>query len=300
VRAAVEAEWRELVTSRQRQRRVTAWTSIAAGLAAVAVGAWLVVSLSGRERSPLATLIVATGAIEVRNGPSADWEPLTQGSTVSTGDEVRTTESSRVALELVSGVELRLDRASRLVFNERDLATLEQGAAYVDSGVAAGPIIGGFALRTSAGTVWHVGTQYEARVSASRLRVGIREGGVRIDTPRGAVSGVAGEQIVVDRGQVTRSDLVAHDASWSWVGAVAPAFEIEGRTFAEFLRWVARETGREVVYASSDAAGEASRIVLRGSIEGLPPDESIAAVGSTTELAVTVDGGRIEVATAPR
>jgi len=294
VRTAVESEWRELVSARRRRRNFTVWAA-AAGVAAAAFAVWLAMPLLDREGPVVATLVQASGAIEYRDGPRADWAPLVEGAAVSSQQEIRTSGSSRAAFELPSGLALRVDRASRLVFDERDVASLEEGAAYVDSGTSPGALTSRFALRTAAGTVRHVGTQYEARLDANRLRVAIREGSVRIDTPGGAVSGVAGEQILVDENQITRSDLPAHDPSWAWVGAVAPPFVIEGRTLAEFLRWASRETGRDLLYASDDAEREAARIVLRGSIEGLSPDESIAAVGSTTGLAVEVRAGRIEV-----
>ena len=294
VRAAVESEWRELVSARRRRRNFT-FSAAAAGVAAAAIAVWLAVPLLDHEQPVVATLVQSSGAVEYRDGPRADWAPLGAGATVSSRQEIRTSGSSRAAFELASGLELRIDRASRLVFDESEVASLEQGAAYVDSGTSPGALASRFALRTAAGTVRHVGTQYEVRLDANRLRVAIREGSVRIDTPDGAVSGVAGEQLLVDEGRVTRSDLPAHDPAWDWVGAVAPTFVIEGRTLAEFLRWASRETGRGLLYASDEAEREAARIVLRGSIEGLRPDESIAAVGSTTGLAVEVRAGRIEV-----
>jgi ferric-dicitrate binding protein FerR (iron transport regulator) len=297
VRTAVESEWRQLVSARRRRRDVTVWAA-AAGMAVAALAVWLAVPLLDRDQPLVATLVQSSGVVEYRDGPRADWAPLSEGAALSSSQEVRTSGSSRAALELTSGLELRIDRASHLVFDEPDAASLEQGAAYVDSGTSPGAIASRFTLRTAAGTVRHVGTQYEARVDASRLRVAIREGSVRIETPDAAVSGVAGEQILVDGGNITRSDLPAHDAAWDWVGAVAPTFDIEGRTLAEFLRWASRETGLDLLYVSDVAEREAAGTVLRGSIEGLRPDESIAAVVSTTGLIVDVRPGRIEVRSA--
>jgi ferric-dicitrate binding protein FerR (iron transport regulator) len=297
VRTAVESEWRELVSVRRRRRSFTLWAA-AAGVGAAALAVWLAVPLLDREQPVVATLVQSSGSVEYRDGPRADWEPLGAGATFSSRQEIRTSALSRAAFELASGLELRIDRASHLVFDGSDVASLERGAAYVDSGTLPGALAGRFALRTAEGTVRHVGTQYEARLDTNRLRVGIREGSVHIDTPGGTVSGVAGEQIVVDEGRVTRSDLPAYDPAWEWVGAVAPTFVIEGRTLAEFLRWASRETGLDLFYASDEAEREAARIVLRGSIEGLRPDESIAAVSSTTGLAVEVRAGRIEVRSA--
>ncbi len=96
-------------------------------------------------------------------------------------------------------------------------------------------------------------------------------------------------------GASTRLDLPAHDTSWNWAGAVALAYPIEGSTLLAFLRWAARETGRELVFADAQTEEAASRIVLRGSVEGLTPDESILAVRATTGLAIEVARERIEV-----
>jgi len=297
VRTAVESEWRQLVSARRRRQQVTVWAA-AAGVAVAALAVWLAMPLLDREQPVAATLVQSSGVIEYRDGPRADWAPLGEGATLFSSQEVRTSASSRAAFELASGPELRIDRASHLVFDELEVASLEQGAAYVDSGTAPGAIASRFTLRTGAGTIRHLGTQYEARVDANRLRVAIREGSVRIETPGAAVSGIAGEQILVDGGNITRSDLPAHDPAWDWIGAVTPTFDIEGRTLAEFLRWASRETGLDLLYVSDTAEREAVGTVLRGSIEGLRPDESIAAVVSTTGLVVDVRADRIEVRSA--
>lgn len=51
-----------------------------------------------------------------------------------------------------------------------------------------------------------------------------------------------------------------------------------------FADWVARETGRKVVYQSPAAQSAAGELRLRGSIAGLDPDTALNAVLSTTQL----------------
>jgi ferric-dicitrate binding protein FerR (iron transport regulator) len=291
IRAAVEAEWREAVAARRRQRRTGLWAT-AAGVALAAVTLWLAVPLLGRGGPPAGTLLQASGTVERRTNPLTGWEALAPGSSIRRADEIRTAAHARAVLALAPGVTLRLDQASRLVF-ERDGATvLSDGAAYVDLGSQPTPETAAFALRTPAGTVHHLGTQYEARIDGRRLQVAVREGRIRIDTPGGPVSGVAGEQTTLDDGRVTRRELAAHDATWDWVVELAPSYPIEGSTLLDFLSWATRETGRELI-ATPEVRLEASRIVLHGSVEGLNPDESIAAVRGTTGLAIEVEPGRI-------
>lgn len=292
IRAAVEEEWRDVVAARHRQRRVGLWAA-AAGVAVAAVGVWSAVPLlRGGGTPPAGTLLQASGTVELRSNPLAGWKPLAAGSSIGRTDEIRTAGDSRAVLTLTPAITLRLDQASRLAFARDSQARLIGGAAYVDLGSRPTPETAAFALQTPAGTVRHFGTQYEARIDGRTLRVAVREGRVRIDTPGGPVAGVAGEQITLDGARVTRRELAAHDATWDWVVELAPAYPIEGSTLLDFLSWAARETGRELI-ATPNTRLEASRIVLHGSVEGLNPDESIAAVRGTTGLAIDVGSAQI-------
>ena len=65
----------------------------------------------------------------------------------------------------------RLDSNTQLAFNDAHEASLSQGAVYVDSGSEAGARAADFLLETPVGSVRHLGTQYEARVTDGELRV---------------------------------------------------------------------------------------------------------------------------------
>jgi len=132
-------------------------------------------------------------------------------------------------------------------------------------------------------------------VAGSVLTVGVREGLVAIETSGQQTLGRAGQVVTLQNGQVTRTGLAANAEAWNWASSIAPPFAIEGRTVHEFLTWAGRETGRQVVYSSPEAAQRARAIVLRGSMEGLTPDEAVSAVLSTTALQPAVDDGHIRV-----
>jgi hypothetical protein len=53
---------------------------------------------------------------------------------------------------------------------------------------------------------------------------------------------------------------------------------------ANFLDWIASETGREVVYATPAVRDLANSIRLHGSIRGLDPETALNVVLQTTEL----------------
>ena len=113
---------------------------------------------------------------------------------------------------------------------------------------------------------------------------------------RGAVLAEAGELLAVSgTGQVTRTTRTPNDSAWDWVHRVTPPFSIEGRTVHEFLAWAGRETGRPVEYASPDVARQARSVTLNGTVEGLPPENALAAVLATTSLEATLAGDRIRI-----
>lgn len=297
VRSAVEAEWRRQVEARAARRRYTGW-AVAAGVAVAAVGAWLASPLYRPEPTAVATVARVVGDVGIETG-GGQWVPLSAGSVVESGTVLRTGAGGRAAVDLESGVQLRLDVGTELALNDVDEATLSRGAVYVDSGVAAGGDAR-FILETPAGDVRHLGTQYSAAFDDGALRVGVREGRVEISGQRASVVAAAGESVLIDDGRVTRSALARNAPEWDWVANVIPPFEIEGRTVHEFLVWASRETGHDVAYASPEVESVANRVTLSGTVEGLPPQQAVEAVLATTSLAARVADGRIEVASANR
>jgi ferric-dicitrate binding protein FerR (iron transport regulator) len=179
-------------------------------------------------------------------------------------------------------------------------ARLRHGGVYVDSGVTGADASRELELDTPVGSVRHLGTQYEARVSDGSLKVGVREGLVAIEAHGQQTVGRAGEVLTLKDGQTIRDVIAANADAWGWASSIAPPFAIEGRSVDEFLTWAGRETGRQVVYASAEAAQRARTIVLKGSTQGLTPDDAVAAVLATTPLHPSIDDGHIRVeATSP-
>ena len=54
------------------------------------------------------------------------------------------------------------------------------------------------------------------------------------------------------------------------------------------------------MYGSPDAEQQAREVILSGTLEGLTPDEAVAAVLSTTSLQAVADGDRIRIEAATR
>ena len=111
----------------------------------------------------------------------------------------------------------------------------------------------------------------------------------------------AGEQLTIgSTGALTRAAVDRQDPGWNWITDVTPPYAIEDRRLAEFLAWVCRETGRDLVFASPQVEAEAREIILRGSVAGLSPDAALAAVMATTNLSYSDDNGRLTIQPAVR
>jgi hypothetical protein len=293
VRAAVEAEWRSTVAARHRRRLVTGWAA-AASVTVAALGVWLVRPLLQVEPQVVASLTRTVGSVE-QNVGDGRWTPVATPAPLVSGVQLRTARDGRAALQLENGVELRLDARTLVAFEDTGHARLSQGAVYVDSGSPPGTRSPGFVLDTPAGAVTHLGTQYEARVVEGSVRVGVREGRVRLSHASGDLVGAAGESFTVRGNEVIRAPLAPTAPEWNWVADVTPPFNIDGRSVEDFLVWAARQTGRTIVYASPAAAQQARRATLSGTVEGLTPDEAVRAVLSTTSLAPDIGSERIRV-----
>lgn len=282
VRAAVEAEWRDVVAARRPRRRLAPWLAVAS-VAALAAGTWLVAPRLMTGPAEIASVARVTGGADYRREQGDSWQPLRAGTNLRPGDEIRTAVDGRVALQFEDGLDVRLDTTTTLAMSDSDTASLAAGRVYVDAGPA-GAASRDFAIDTALGQVRHVGTQYMAGLDAAgRLGVAVREGSVALDTGREPVIARAGESLTVSQdGRVVRAHLTAQDEQWAWARAIVPAFAIEGQSLDAFLAWAARETGRQLVYSSAEAAREAESIELKGSVSGLAPEAAVAAVLTTT------------------
>lgn len=297
-REAVEAEWRSVTTPRARERRTPRryanWAAAAASIAVAAVTVWAVRSNVDAPAATVASLVRIEGEVQ-QDGGDGRWVSLAAHDAIREGAQLRTAAAGRAAIVLSSGVELRLDHATHVAFEDAGHATLVEGAVYVDSGATPGSAARDLVLDTRVGHVRHLGTQYLVRLNDSTLQVAVREGRVALESPTATALAGPDEQLTLADGQVSRAPLPGTAPDWQWIAEVTPPFSLEGRTVEEFLLWAARETGRTIVYATPEAGQQARSVTLNGSVEGLAPDAAIQAVLSTTSLTPVIGTERIRI-----
>ncbi len=74
------------------------------------------------------------------------------------------------------------------------------------------------------------------------------------------------ELVAAARGDITRAEAPVTGADWDWVTLAAAPFDLDGRTLAEFLAWVAREGGWDVSFGTDALAA----VRLRPSSSAVP------------------------------
>jgi hypothetical protein len=293
-RAAAFASWQEGLraaqASRSPKRRVV-WWSAAAGLFALAGG----LAMYRLATSPQLVARVAAVNGDVMIDSANIGVPIA-GAPVLPGDAFET-RSGRLALA-IGALSLRLDRNTRLRIDEQDRVTLVEGKVYVDSGGV--NALTALRVATPAGDVRHIGTQFQVGVANGVTRVQVREGRVTLQPARGAAHEVAaGEALKVDDTIELTSAHAPFGAAWEWATQTAPAFDIESRPLGEFLTWIAREHGWQVIYRDAALQSSAQAVRLHGSLDGLDSAAMIERVSLITGIPMSLREGALTVGPAP-
>jgi ferric-dicitrate binding protein FerR (iron transport regulator) len=282
VKDHVRAQWR-----RARRRRARAFGLLAAAATIVlALAVWMGV----RRGGPAAPVAV------VERGAASAGDALTRD--LPRGAVLATSAGERLAIRTASRHSVRLDVETRIRLVSGRTIALEAGSVYVDSGSPSPMPEAALEIDTPFGRIAEVGTQYAARVTEEALEVRVREGRIAL-----AASGDVGE-LTVEAGHGFRVARAGAEAlgpepasgpGWDWVQEAAPPMVIEGRSLSEFLEWYARERGVSVRFASADARAGAAATVLRGSIEGMSPDEALSSVLATSGVRAARSGSELLV-----
>jgi len=292
MRSVVHARWRQTVT-RDRRRGLAGLLGLQIATAAVVAtlvgaGYWLHERSRGTGASA-ATIVRAEGRVLRLDGRAAE-----SGGLLGEGDGVTTDPAGRAALRTIDGVSVRVDSDSRVRFPAARVVELERGAIYIDTeGSAPQHAI---EVRTRLGTISDVGTQFEVRLEGDTVQLTVRTGAASLTRDGRTSPAPAGTRLRVNAaGAVEGGRAPAEGSEWDWAQAIAPPFELEGRTLGDYLDWLERETGRRVTFADPSIAGPSRAIVLHGSTAGIRPGDTPDAVLPACGLRHRLDDGVLVV-----
>lgn len=202
----------------------------------------------------------------------------------------------------MAGIDVRLAAETTAVF-AADAVELIGGELYADTRHSQR---GSLRVRTPAGEFEHVGTQYLVSVGNDQVIGAVREGRIVLHAAGGDVALAATDPganmvVVSSSGEVSTRDVAPTAELWQWVADVSPGFVLVGRNADDALRWVARERGQRLEYASPAARWAARSARLGGSGDRpVPAEEVVAVISAATELraAPAEDGAVLSVSLA--
>lgn len=288
IRTATMAEWRASLGPFGLTHRWSRFAIAATVAIATLVGGWMVASRFSAMPSAagLGQLARADypGVVErhlwSRNRPISVGETLRESQDILVGGGAR--------ISIAGGGSLRLTAGTGIFILSDHHIRLNDGDIYVD--IPPTPVRQlPFIVQTPAGTFTHIGTQFHVAVRGDQTQVRVREGLVRWQSASGDVVSGAGTQLLIDaQGHATKTDIATTGVDWVWAEALGATFDIENRSLADFLRFIARETGRKLEFASPAVERRASALLLHGSIQRLAPADALSAVMSTTSLRYTL------------
>jgi len=278
----------EKVHKTWRRDRILRWL-LPAGVAATAVVAMVMVSTP----EPPAVQVAGTISRVVGSGQLSSDYP--QGSAVHAGELISTGSGEGVSLLLARSESLRIDENTQLRVDAADRFTLIAGRVYADTGQFVYRD-GGLKIDTAFGLVTDVGTQFSVAATEQSLEVAVREGRVDVQNDAENYAARMGERLTLVEGEGSAiAELDTHSADWDWIAELTPAFDMTNKSLLDFLKWAARETGRDLQFLSDESRMFAMRTDVHGSVEGLTPDEALEAILATTTVRYQIADDKIVI-----
>jgi hypothetical protein len=294
IRAAVAQEWRTATSGPRTQRkraRLVRWAAFGAAASVLAV---IAVPWFGSPPTSAATF----GSIARLDAVSLDVRPgLFHHRSLATGDALRVgdrlTASGSMLVALDGGGTLRVAPGSRLYIASSTQLSLAHGLIYVDLPPAASNPL---RITTVEGDIEHIGTAFEVMSDDQSVRIRVREGRIRFIGETATLTAAAGtELLAVPGAKMAQRSVATYGRDWLWVAALAPDYDIEGRSLIDFLQWESHELGRPLNFADTHARQIAEHTILHGSVSGQLPIDALRNVLSTTSLAYEIRGDAIWV-----
>lgn len=291
-RRHVRAHWETVVAEQRRSGVRTGFRYVAvAASIVVAVGAAFLVwrSVDVGPANVSASIERVLGEVMVANKVAGKGDDIGANALIETGPD------SRIALRMTGGQSLRIDTSSQLLVHSSNHVSLQAGGVYIDTNTAAGspPIT----VSTPIGVARDVGTQFQVRLAASVMIVGVRDGVVEV-TQAGRQSHAVNKERFVEldaTGKKSERVLSSDDPSWDWVETVAPEFEIQGASLQQYLAWYVRQKGVTLEWADDASQAKAARIELAGSIAGTTLEEGLLTVQQIAPFEYRLDGNKMWV-----
>lgn len=274
----------DLARVRRRRRLVRVVGFAGAALAAVLTVVLLRPVAPSAPEPVVAQVAAAFGGAAVRRDDGRT-DRLEVGDVVRAGQRVEVGRRGGLGLT-IDGLDIRIDHDTVLELFVGGMA-LRGGRLYVDTGVAGG---GAFRVRTPVGELEHTGTQYLVGVRDGEVLAAVREGSIVLHGRTGDVTLAAGSRgarslVVTPQGIVTTQPVAGRGDLWEWAESVSAGLPLAGLSADAVLRWIARERGQRLAYATPQAEA-AARASLAGSNRPVQAAQALDIIEAATSLRV--------------
>ncbi len=291
IKAAIRPIWQEEIRHSRR------WLWIGGLAASMLLALFLAqqMTIHPGTTGPVAALEAIVGEVEIeeKNGFFQTLAKTNIGNEINPGSWIQTNDNALASLRLSSGHSLRIDSNSRLRVDEAHNIFLKHGGIYLAS---ADPRSRNVEVHTAFGIARDIGTQFEVRATDNHLQVSVRRGLVEVDRDKIKTQVPIGRALRVHEDGSTEVYTLRADAKeWAWIMKVAPPFDIEGQTVAQFLEWIGKETGLSIRFIDAQTEKIAASTVLHGGFEGLSPAEAPELVMPATGLSYEIVQGTMIV-----
>jgi hypothetical protein len=289
-RAVVRAAWRQHLAARTRRRWIWIGVPILSGAAAVlAALVWWSPARLAVPGPVVARVAVVNGSLYLRRDGTS--RPVAPGDVVRAGDVVETPSGAVAAFAMEGGGDIRQNSATSLGWLAPRRVALAAGHVYVDSGGSPQSV----AIETSVGVVRDVGTRFDVRAGANDVRVRVRDGAVRFESPQSTRDVGAGQELLaLNDGRVDVRTVATAGSDWDWV-VRASSFRLDGATLDAFLTWIETESGRQLIFQPPSLRDEIGATILRGTVAGLSLVDALDTVLAAVDLVYRLDNGDVVI-----
>lgn len=292
VRSAVQSEWENMIAER-RYRHMAAF-----GIAASLLIFVLATGLFSSRAAQAPTVgqwerVAGAVSVETADGHSAPAKP---GSVVAAGTRLISATNAGGAILWSGQMSLRINEDTSLRVLSDGHIELEHGELYIDTRAAdesqSGPPL---TIEVAGFEIQHVGTQYMVGYRNRSVTAVVRSGSIEV-TGSGPRQWAPKGQSLTRRGSDdwAQQSVATFGNAWSWAEELSPRLHVQGQPLGVILAWAAKETGREVYYASKEARVLAESKTLESDTQ-LEVVTALQVVTRTSDLRALIDGARIIV-----
>jgi len=247
-------------------------------------------SMKSTQRLSVATPLFAQGSLQV-SSDNQNWSTLKPNDVIKEGQWLKLGQESYANLSLNDTSQLRINQNTVIHFDNANQIELIEGEIYHDADNSqSAPLL----IKTSLGTIQHIGTRYAVSKKEGNLEVKVRSGSVQIVADNLKKDITKNQRIAIHKdGSINESTVKAYDPDWKWTLSANKNLETNHKSLNEFILWFAHENGYEIDWNRQKL--QTKRVLLSGDFENLSSEELLKTVFLSTKFDFSINQGILKI-----